>query len=57
MDKKDGKVKCEHCRQEFEKEKLERSCVNCFVCSGCEVYTCPVCGESIEIIPIKKPDS
>jgi hypothetical protein len=57
MEKEPEDVKCENCKQAFEKENLERTCVNCFVCSGCEVYICPECGESIEVIPIKKPDS
>jgi hypothetical protein len=51
---KDDFIICDNCGHKFERDRLYRSCSNCFVCSGCEIYYCPSCDEEIDLIPIKK---
>jgi len=48
---------CDKCRTKFEKDREYRSCSNCFVCTGCEIYYCPSCDEEIVLIPIRKKGS
>lgn len=49
------KLQCEHCQAEFNKHDLDRSCSNCFCCTGCEIYLCPNCKKEIVVIPIGEP--
>jgi len=44
---------CEACEFRFTKEDAQRSCSNCFACTGCEIYLCPNCGKEVVIKPIK----
>jgi len=50
-------IVCDKCRTQFERDRLYRSCSNCFVCSGCEIYYCPSCDEEIVVRPIKRAGS
>jgi len=52
--KKEKVFKCTSCREDFSNLDAQRTCSNCFACTGCEVYICPNCGNEVEIIPMKK---
>ncbi len=47
-------VECKICGNKFKKEDLMKSCSNCFACTGCEAYICPVCDNEIVVVPIKR---
>lgn len=47
-------VTCTRCQKSWDKRDLERSCSNCFACTGCEAYICPECRYEIVVVPIKK---
>lgn len=47
-------VHCTHCNTSWDKRDLERSCSNCFACTGCEAYICPQCRYEIVVVEIKK---
>lgn len=44
---------CSNCGKEFSNLDAERLCSNCFACTGCEMYTCPWCGNEVVIKPIR----
>jgi hypothetical protein len=44
---------CGKCSFKFDRNKENKHCSNCIVCTGCEIYYCPKCDEEIVIIPIK----
>jgi hypothetical protein len=46
-------ITCTSCGKRFEDSIYYRQCSNCFACTGCEIYTCPHCGATVEIVPIK----
>lgn len=48
-------VTCLSCNNQYAKDDLQRSCGNCFACTGCEIYICPNCRRQIVIKPVKKP--
>lgn len=48
------KVACLHCGNSYDKEDLQRSCANCFACTGCEIYICPNCRFEIVVKPMKE---
>jgi hypothetical protein len=47
------KVFCDNCAKSHHKESLRRSCGNCFLCAGCEIYKCPNCQEEIVVTPMR----
>jgi hypothetical protein len=47
-------VRCNDCGRSFEKDELQRSCSNCFVCTSCEVYICPACRAEIVVKEAQK---
>lgn len=53
MNKVEEKITCEQCGSSFHKEELTIICSNCFACTGCERYLCPVCDVAIVIAPVK----
>ena len=46
-------VTCRTCGSTFAEDDLEKTCSNCFACSGCEIYICPSCNNEIVLKPIK----
>lgn len=44
---------CEKCGFKFSNLDLPRTCSNCFACTGCEIYICPVCENEVVIKPMK----
>jgi len=44
-------VQCTSCGMEWKSEDLEKSCGNCFACTGCEMWVCPSCDSQIVIVP------
>jgi len=44
---------CPVCDFRFSNMDVPKNCSNCFACSGCEIYTCPSCGNEVVIKPIK----
>jgi hypothetical protein len=55
VQKPDQIVFCLKCGSSFTKEESEKVCSNCFACTGCEIFLCPVCGEEIVVKPIGEP--
>ncbi|MBV5313390.1 MAG: hypothetical protein JZU47_08845 [Prolixibacteraceae bacterium] len=53
MEQKSTDVTCDHCGKTWDKKQLDRSCSNCFGCTGCEAYICPECRYEIVVVPIK----
>lgn len=53
MDDEIIKITCTHCKKSWDKKQLERSCSNCFACTGCEAYICLECRYEIVVVPIK----
>ena len=53
MKNKEEIVSCSNCGFQARKGDLDRSCSNCFACTGCEIYICPKCGKEIVVEPIK----
>lgn len=51
MAEEDNIVSCKHCEKRWNKKQLDRSCSNCFACTGCEAYICPECRYEIVITP------
>lgn len=47
-------VTCDQCNKQWNKEKLDRYCSNCFGCTGCEQYVCPYCDNVIVVKPVRK---
>jgi hypothetical protein len=43
---------CLNCSNSFLIENLQQTCGNCFACSGCKIYLCPVCKSEIVVTPI-----
>ena len=46
-------ILCDSCGKRHVKEALRRSCSNCFLCAGCEIYKCPNCLEEIIVTPMR----
>ena len=46
-------VTCAHCSTTFLIEDLQRTCGNCFACSGCLIYVCSVCKSEIVVKQMK----
>lgn len=46
------KISCDNCLKTYSKNSLKRSCSNCFLCTGCEIYKCPNCQEEIIVTPM-----
>lgn len=44
---------CSTCEFRFSNLDVPRNCSNCFACTGCEIYTCPSCGNEVVIKPMK----
>lgn len=57
MMKNEPKITCKHCETEWDKKALNRTCNNCFCCTGCEIYLCPKCKHEIVVIPIGQPQT
>ena len=53
MDEEIIEITCTHCGKTWDKKHLERSCSNCFACTGCEAYICQECRYEIVVVPIK----
>jgi hypothetical protein len=53
-EEKNYQVSCTRCNKSWDKRDLERSCSNCFACTGCEAYICPDCRYEIVVVPIRK---
>lgn len=51
--KKEKFFNCSECGLEFSNLAVDRTCSNCFACTGCEIYLCPKCGTEVVIKPIK----
>ena len=50
---------CNTCNFQFSNLDVDRTCSNCFACTGCEIYFCPSCSSEVVIKPVKpfkKPD-
>ncbi len=47
------KIVCENCSKKHLIKSLRRSCANCFLCAGCEIYLCPDCSKEIIITPMR----
>lgn len=47
-----AKIVCDNCLKKHSEESLKRICSNCFLCTGCEIYRCPKCGEEIVVTPM-----
>jgi len=46
-------IVCDKCGFRFNREETDKHCSNCFACTGCEIYYCPVCDFEIIITPIQ----
>jgi hypothetical protein len=53
MEEKSDDITCTHCGKTWDKKLLERSCGNCFACTGCEAYICRGCRYEIVVVPMK----
>lgn len=51
--KREKKYVCNSCGFQFTNFEADRSCSNCFACTGCEIYNCPECGEEVVVTPMK----
>jgi len=47
------RILCDSCGKRHAKDSLRRSCANCFLCAGCEIYHCPSCQEEIVVTPMR----
>ncbi|MFZ5942130.1 MAG: hypothetical protein ACOYXB_16305 [Bacteroidota bacterium] len=45
----DKQVECPVCRSVWNTADLEKSCGNCFACTGCEMWVCAGCSNQIII--------
>ncbi|MBK6282212.1 MAG: hypothetical protein IPF54_05680 [Draconibacterium sp.] len=45
---------CTSCGFQFSNLDVDRTCSNCFACTGCEIYNCPSCDAEVVIKPIKQ---
>lgn len=52
--KQEKLYRCSKCGNEFSNLDVPGNCSNCFACTGCEIYTCPTCGEEVVIRPMKQ---
>lgn len=52
--KKEKTYNCGNCGFKFSKLDVPRYCSNCFACSGCEIYLCPLCKSEVVIKPMKE---
>lgn len=52
--KKEKKFECQNCSFRFSNFDVQRTCSNCFACTGCEIYICPECEEEVVIQPMQK---
>ena len=51
--KKEKFYSCNSCGFRFSNLDVDRTCSNCFACTGCEIYLCPTCGSEVIIKPVK----
>lgn len=51
--KKEKYYRCNSCSYEFSNLDVDRTCSNCFACTGCEIYICPSCNSEVVIKPVK----
>jgi len=51
--KKEKIYTCKTCGFQFSNLDVEKTCSNCFACSGCEIYICPSCKNEVVILPVK----
>lgn len=49
MDQNEPEITCLNCGKSWDKTQLERSCSNCFGCTGCEAYICQECRYEIVV--------
>ncbi len=54
MKNKNEIITCTGCGFQAPKGNLDRSCGNCFACTGCEIYICPECDGEIVVKPMQK---
>jgi len=54
MEQSEPEITCSHCGKSWDKTQLERSCSNCFGCTGCEAYICPECRYEI-VVKLPQP--
>ncbi len=58
--KKEKFYSCGTCGFQFTNLEVDRTCSNCFSCTGCEIYLCPGCTSEVVIKPVKplkKPEN
>ena len=51
--KKEKFYNCSVCDFKFSNLDVDRTCSNCFACTGCEIYTCYGCGTELIVKPKK----
>lgn len=51
--KKEIFYSCLVCGFKFSNLDADRTCSNCFACTGCEIYLCSSCGSEVVIKPMK----
>ncbi len=44
---------CTGCGFRFSNLDVQRTCSNCFACTGCEIYLCPSCNSEVVVKPMK----
>jgi hypothetical protein len=49
-------IVCGTCGHSFERGSVSKYCSNCFACTGCEIYYCPLCDAEIIIKPVRRMD-
>mgnify|MGYP007057175201 CR=1 FL=1 len=47
-------ITCQKCFSRHALKGLKKICSNCFACTGCEVYRCPVCNRGI-VVTLRHP--
>lgn len=45
---------CNKCGFCFSNLDVEKICSNCFACTGCEMYLCPLCHSEVIVKPVKQ---
>lgn len=48
-------ITCQKCSSRHALKGLKKICSNCFACTGCEIYRCPVCNRGIVVTPVRHP--
>jgi predicted Zn-ribbon and HTH transcriptional regulator len=52
--KKEKTLGCKYCGFQFSNLDVDKTCSNCFACTGCEIYICPSCKNEVVVKPVKK---